>query len=558
MIEEFISESICPLMTIVGAGSVGCKITHGINYNDESFQQQDIMTKLYVHTSQDVLMPYSTDTNSKHLLLTDHIHFFETEIRQQLQGRDMVFIIAAFGGENGSKIPHFIAKIAKDLGVLCIGLFSFPFEFEGRNKQIRSQQAYLSIKEHIDGVICIENDRFLDSGLKTKSVTGINELFNDSNCHFKAVITGLLNLIVKPGMINVDFSDIRQILQNMGLGTVGYGFQSGEKRAEHAVINLLKSPALASYDLSKAQGLLINIIAGLSMTLYEFEDVGNAIKGVIGDNAKIVIGTSLDIDMDEDDKFEVTAIITGLPDIPIDQTLKTDEFDIVKLSKSITFEAHQASAGLSILSYFNEFLHQQYAGIEAKIKIEQVGNNVILVVETLFGEVQRIEKSLHDFGLLVVKKIQPENVLQSSLDVDRFKMKLEMSEMELRHTQNMLHLYQSENENYKSRVLSLEHQMENLQSVICSSLSMSQNHMSSQLSFCNDLPENLIGIIEKYKNRKITDSDKHIIEQEIKKHVIDRHSNMELKKFAENSLYGMAGNALYNLIISVLSTLPLR
>ncbi|BFL83774.1 hypothetical protein LFREDSHE_22240 [Shewanella baltica] len=347
---------------------------------------------------------------------------------------------------------------------------------------------------------------------------------------------------------------MKVIFTNMGLSTVGYSLQRGEERAELAVMKLLESPALHHYELSSAKGILVNITAGMDMTIEEFEIVGNTVKEFVAENAMVVVGAVIDPDMV--DTMEVTVIITGLPELPIDKAIKDNNFDFVKLSKSITFDPHQASAGLSILSYFNEFLHQKYSGIKAKVSIEQTGNKVCLIVETPSGDVEKIEKSLYEFGLVVVGEKVPSEVLKSNLDVERLQMKLDMAAMELKHSEKLLTLYQSENKNYKGRIISLEEQMSELQRVICRSLTQSQEHLSLQLSNHYDLPQSLIHLLESNLNENISGMARQRIEDEVRKHVTDKNKAMSLQQLAENALYGVAGNSLYALVISILSTLP--
>jgi cell division GTPase FtsZ len=533
----------------VGIGSVGCKI---VNNMDNKVIPTEVR-KLYIHSSQEVLNSYSSE-HSESILLNEHVHFLESEIKEKLSNIDVIFLVAGLGGETGSLIPQHVARIAKELGVLCVGLFSFPFAFEGRSKKLRSQQAYLSLSKSTDALVCIENDRFLESNLKNNSLNNINDLFYDSNSHFNALIKGLVNLVSRPGLINVDFYDIKTIFTNMGLSTVGYSLQRGEDRAELAVMKLLESPALDYYELSSGKGILVNITAGMDITIEELETVGSTVKKFVAENATIVVGAVIDPDMN--DAIEVTAIITGLPELPIDKAIKKNTLDFVKLSKSITFDPHQASAGLSILSYFNEFLHQKYSGIKAKVSIEQTGNKVCLIVETPSGDVEKIEKSLYEFGLVVVGEKVPSEVLKSNLDAERLQMKLDMVAMELKHSEKLLTLYQSENENYKYRVISLEDQMSELQRVICRSLTQSQEHLSLQLSNNNDLPQSLIHLLESNLNENISGVARQRIEDEVRKHVTDKNKAMSLHKLAENALYGVAGNSLYALIISILSTLP--
>ncbi|MBO2585499.1 cell division protein FtsZ [Shewanella algae] len=534
---------------VVGVGSVGCKI---VNDMGEEVIPPEV-NKLYIHSSKEALNSYSNE-HSESILLNEHIHFLECGIKDRISNIDVIFLVAGLGGETGSLVSQHVARIAKKLGVLCVGLFSFPFTFEGRSKKLRSQQAYLSLSKHIDALVCIENDRFLEFNLKNNSLNDINELFYDSNNHFSALIKGLVNLVLRPGLINVDFNDVKTIFTNMGLSTVGYSLQRGEERAELAVMNLLESPALQHYELSSAKGVLINITAGMDMSIEEFEIVGNTAKQFFAENATVVVGAVIDPDMT--DTMGVTAIITGLPELPIDKTIQDNNFDFIKLSKSITFTPHQASAGLSILSYFNEFLHQKYSGIEAKVSIEQTENKVCLIVETASGDVEKIEKSLYEFGLVVVGKKVPSEVLKSNLDVERLQMKLDMAVMELKHNERLLTLYQSENNSYKNRVISLEEQMYELQRVIGSSLTQSQEHLSLQLSNQDELPRNLIHLLEINLKENIPDEARQRIEDDVRKYVTDNSKAMSLKTLAENAFYGVAGNSLYSLVISILSTLP--
>lgn len=537
---------------VIGVGSVGCKIVHKINASLDQYTD-NLVRKLYLHTSLDVLSKYSKD-GSDSILLNSHVHFFESEIRHKISDADIVFLVAGLGGETGSIVPQHVARIAKELNVLCVGLFSFPFEFEGRSKKLKSQQAYLSLSEHIDSLVCIENDRFLEANLRSKSLHGLDDLFQDSNSHFNALIKGLLELITRPGLISVDFLDAKTIFSGMGLSTVGYSKQIGEDRAENAVKTLLESPAMQSYDISQAKGMLINITAGLDISIEEFETVGNYVKSFLSEHATVVVGAV--IAPETADTMEVTAIITGLPELPIDKTIKSVDFDFIKLSKSITFDAHQASAGLSILSYFNEFLHQKYSGIEAKVSIEQNDNKVCLIVETSSGDIEKVEKSLHEFGLVVVGEKKPSDVLKSSLDIERLQMKLDMAAMELKHSEKFLMLYKRESEDYKSRVISLENQMHDLQRAICQGLTNSQANLSLQLSNANNLPLSLIKLLESNLIENIPDSSRQQIEEEIRRSITDTDKSLSLKQLANNAIYGVAGNSLYSLIISILNTLP--
>lgn len=542
-------EDVSPI--VLGIGSVGCKIVDDI-FKSGDLEETDVK-KTYVHSSLEIINRHAKNQDES-ILIKEHVHFIDEEIEKAIKGYNVVFLVSGLGGETGSQVSPYIAKIAKRLGILCVGLFSFPFSFEGRSKILRSQKAYLSLLENTDSLVCIENDRFLESNLKNNLLSKTSDLFYDSNNHFRAVIKGMMDLVTRPGLINVDLDDVKTIIRNMGLSTIGYSFQDGDERAELAVRKLLESPALQSHDISKAKGILVNITAGMDMTIEEFEIVGNVVREFANENSTIVMGTVIDPELS--DKMSVTIIVTGLPELPIDKTITKDGFDIVKLSKSITFEPHQASAGLSILSYFNEFLHQKYSGVEAKVSIEQAGNKVLLIVETPSGNVEKIEKSLSEFGLAVIGEKSPNDILESNSHVEKMKMKLEMAAMELKFSNQILMMYKEENDDYKSRVNSLEIQMKSLQQVICQSLTKTQDNIAMQISSYSQLPQELLSLLRDNMNNEISTESYQNIKDEIEKHVTDDQTAVTLKTLAENVFYGVAGNSMYQLITTVLSSLP--
>ena len=156
---------------VMGVGTVGCKITHSVS--------SEYVERAFVHFSQDVLNKYVGSNNEyKSIQLLDSgVYFQEAEIKKALTGCDILFIVAGLGGETGSLVTPYISKIAKNLGILCVALCSFPFKFEGRNKEHLSHQAYLALSENTDSFICIDNDSFLDSNLQRKQIRGIADIF---------------------------------------------------------------------------------------------------------------------------------------------------------------------------------------------------------------------------------------------------------------------------------------------------------------------------------------------------------------------------------------------
>ncbi len=204
--EEYVSP------VVLGIGSVGCKIVDDI-FKSNDLEEADIK-KIYIHSSLEIINRH-TKNQDKSILIREHVHFIDEEIEKAIEGSNVVFLVSGLGGETGSQVSPYIAKIAKRLGILCIGLFSFPFSFEGRSKILHSQKAYLSLLEHTDSLVCIENDRFLESNLKNNSLSKTSDLFYDSNNHFRAVIKGMIDLVTRPGLINVDLDDVKTIIRTL-------------------------------------------------------------------------------------------------------------------------------------------------------------------------------------------------------------------------------------------------------------------------------------------------------------------------------------------------------
>lgn len=538
-------------VAIIGVGTVGCNI---LNKIEKIYSDKNYIDFLYVHSSGNFLTEKTSNEDCK-IELKQHIHFYESEIKNRASGKDIVFLVSALGGETGSTISPFIAKMVTN-NTLCVGLFSFPFGFEGKHKNAKARKAYKAIRSQIDSLVCIENDSFLEANLKNQSLTDINNLFSDSNEHFIAVIRGIVELLYAPGMINVDFADLKTVISRMGLCTVAYSTQRGDQRADVAIKNLLTSPALKNRDISKALGWIINITAGIDLSLEEYSIVGSNVEDLCSSDATVVVGTCINPKLIGD--MQVTAIVTGLPDFLHHETLDDDNesYDFVTFSKSIEFEPHHVSAGLSILTYFNEFVRQKYLGTATKVRIEQNNTSVILIIETPSGEVELIEKSLKEFGMVVVGELQASEVLERDMDIERLKMKLEMAAMELRHNEKILFLYKSENDSNKIRITALEDQLKDLQKTINKSLSAAQSHISKQINSQKGIPSEIVKLINGNQDKELTENLKKIIEVEINKHKNDKSVLLSIKKLVENSVYGVTGNSLYTFILHVINNLP--
>ncbi|SHO56711.1 cell division protein FtsZ [Vibrio quintilis] len=239
------------------------------------------------------------------------------KIKESLVGADMVFIAAGMGGGTGTGGAPVIAEVAKELGILTVAVVTKPFSFEGKKRLAFAEQGIEELSKHVDSLITIPNEKLLK--VLGRGIT-LLEAFANANDVLKNAVQGIAELITRPGMINVDFADVRTVMSEMGHAMMGSGVASGDDRAEEAAEMAISSPLLEDIDLAGARGVLVNITAGLDMRLDEFETVGNTVKAFASDNATVVIGTSLDPDMA--DEIRVTVVATGIgnekkPDITL-------------------------------------------------------------------------------------------------------------------------------------------------------------------------------------------------------------------------------------------------
>ncbi|WP_295164604.1 cell division protein FtsZ [uncultured Buchnera sp.] len=228
-------------------------------------------------------------------------------LKSALDGSDMVFIAAGMGGGTGTGAAPVVAEIAKELGILTVAVVTKPFNFEGKKRMIVADQGVVELSKHVDSLITIPNDKLLK--VLSRGIS-LLDAFGAANNVLKGAVQGIAELITRPGLMNVDFADVRTVMVEMGYAMMGTGISSGENRAEEAAEIAISSPLLEDIDLSGARGVLVNITAGFDLKLDEFETVGNTIRSFASDNATVVIGTSLDPDMN--DTLRVTVVATGI------------------------------------------------------------------------------------------------------------------------------------------------------------------------------------------------------------------------------------------------------
>jgi cell division protein FtsZ len=260
-------------------------------------------------------------------------------IAEVLEGADMVFITAGMGGGTGTGAAPVVADIAKDLGILTVAVVTRPFPFEGRKRMTIANEGVKQLKDKVDSLITVPNEKLLS--VLGKSTT-LLDAFKAANDVLLGAVQGIADLIIRPGMINVDFADVRTVMSEMGMAMMGSGIANGENRAREAAEAAVHSPLLEDIDLRGARGILVNITAGPNLSLGEFSDVGDTVEEFASDQATVVVGTVIDDEMG--DELRVTVVATGLgraeemsrpvPAKVVDNTLKTNgEIDYGQLDR---------------------------------------------------------------------------------------------------------------------------------------------------------------------------------------------------------------------------------
>jgi len=221
-------------------------------------------------------------------------------LAEVLGGADMVFITAGMGGGTGTGAAPVVAQVAKDMGILTVAVVTKPFPFEGRKRMGVADQGIADLAQYVDSIITIPNEKLLT--VLGKEAT-LLDAFGKANQVLQNAVQGIAELITRSGLINVDFADVRTVMSEMGMAMMGASSASGPSRAREAAVAAVSSPLLEDINISGARGILVNITAGLDMSIGEFEEVGNTIKEFASDDATVVIGTV---------ELRVTIVATGL------------------------------------------------------------------------------------------------------------------------------------------------------------------------------------------------------------------------------------------------------
>ncbi len=229
-------------------------------------------------------------------------------IQEVIEGADMLFITAGMGGGTGTGAAPVVAEVAKELGILTVAVVTKPFPFEGGRRLQIAQTGIEELSKHVDSLITIPNAKLLSVLGKD---TNLLEAFSAANDVLLGAVQGIAELITRPGLINVDFADVRTVMSEMGMAMMGSGAAKGDERAREAAEAAIASPLLEDVNIAGARGILVNITAGMDLSIGEFDEVGNSIKSLASEDATVVVGTVIDPDM-TDNHLRVTLVATGL------------------------------------------------------------------------------------------------------------------------------------------------------------------------------------------------------------------------------------------------------
>ena len=227
------------------------------------------------------------------------------EIREVLAGADMVFVTAGKGGGTGTGAAPVVAELARELGALTVGFVTKPFTFEGRKRSSQAEAGIQLLQSQVDALITIPNDRLLDL---VEKKTSILEAFKVADDVLRQGVQGITDLITKPGLINLDFADVRTVMRNAGSSLMGIGLASGENRGAEAAKNAISSPLLET-SVEGATGILLNVSGGPDMGLFEVNEAAEIIAGAADADANVIFGAVIDEALG--DQMRVTVIATG-------------------------------------------------------------------------------------------------------------------------------------------------------------------------------------------------------------------------------------------------------
>jgi cell division protein FtsZ len=288
------------------------------------------------------------------------------EIAEILSGADMVFITAGMGGGTGTGAAPIVAEVAREMGILTVAIVTRPFPFEGKKRSKIAEEGIQLLSEHVDSLITIPNEKLLD--VLGKEAT-LLEAFKAANDVLLGAVKGIADLIMNPGMINVDFADVKTVMSEMGMAMMGTGSAVGADRAREAAQAAIRSPLLEDVNLQGARGILVNITAGENLSLGEFSEVGDTIEEFASDDATVVVGTVIDPSLENE--MRVTVVATGLGDKhakPTKVVDNTDRPDYRQLDKPAVMRKQDFSRAAAAAAVVGSDTDMDYLDIPAFLR----------------------------------------------------------------------------------------------------------------------------------------------------------------------------------------------
>jgi len=295
-----------------------------ISINTDSQDLHNSLSKKKIHIGKNLTRGLGTGMNPE--LGKRAVEETKEEIQEAVKGADMVFIAGGLGGGTGTGASPIVARIAKEMGALTVAVVTKPFFFEGQQRMSLADAGLDELRQAVDAIIVIPNDRLLSTISKETTAKSAFSMCDDI---LKSAVEGISDLITTPGVINIDFADIRAIMHNAGPALMGIGYASGEKRAEEAARMAINSPLL-EVSINGAKGVLFSIAGGDDLTMFEIQDAAKVITESVDANARIIFGTVRDEKLKKGE-IKITVIASSFPEAQARKTLfGTDAKELVR------------------------------------------------------------------------------------------------------------------------------------------------------------------------------------------------------------------------------------
>ncbi|MFT5503605.1 MAG: cell division protein FtsZ [Gammaproteobacteria bacterium] len=346
MFELMDTNSQDPVIKVIGVGGGGGNavqhmVSAGIegveyicvNTDVQALKKMDVRTTMQIGSSITKGLGAGADPGiGRQAALEDR-----ERIQEAIEGAHMLFVTAGMGGGTGTGAAPVIAQIARELGILTVAVVTKPFGFERSKRMAQAEAGIKELATVVDSLITIPNDKLMPVLGKQ---TSLLEVFETANDVLRGAVQGIAELITCPGLINVDFADVRTVMSEMGMAMMGTGSATGENRAKEAATAAISSPLLEDVNIAGAQGILVNVTAGLDLAIGELDDVGTLITEMASPDANVVVGTVIDANMPEGE-LRVTMVATGLgkekalaePVVAVVQPESNGEIDHRKLER---------------------------------------------------------------------------------------------------------------------------------------------------------------------------------------------------------------------------------